>query len=86
MVTLASGLGRIHRNLKRIVQLNPTCQERMKSNTNEREVRYSLGPKLWSVAYLRCKTAHLKRAWQKVKVLSRPRALGFKLALIRPLK
>ena len=33
-----------------------------------------------------CKMAFFKKVWQKVKVPSRPWALGFKSALIRPLK
>ena len=37
-------------------------------------------------AILRSKTAFFKRAWQMVKVLSLPWALGFKSELIRPLK
>ena len=37
-------------------------------------------------AVYRSKMAFFKRAWQKVKVLSRPWALGFKSEMIRPLK
>ena len=39
-----------------------------------------------TVAIFRCKMDFFTRAWQKVKVLSRPWALGFESALIRPLK
>ena len=38
------------------------------------------------LAVYRSKMAFFKRAWQKVKVLSRPWALGFKSEMIRPLK
>ena len=38
------------------------------------------------LAIYRSKMAFFKRAWQKVKVLSCPWALGFKLVLIQPLK
>ena len=37
-------------------------------------------------AVYRSKMAFFKRAWQKVKVMSRPWALGFKSEMIRPLK
>ena len=37
-------------------------------------------------AVYRSKMAFFKRAWQKVKVMSRPWALGFKSETIRPLK
>ena len=39
-----------------------------------------------TLAIYRCKMAFFKRAWLKVKVPSLHRALGLKLALIRPLK
>lgn len=40
----------------------------------------------WGKIFYRCKMAFFRRAWHKVKVLSHPWALGFKLALIRSLK
>ena len=39
-----------------------------------------------TIAVYRSKMAFFNRTWQKVKVLSRPWALGFKSEMIRPLK